>query len=466
MALSKPQAKNANISKVEYSVNFSFATLAAYLHQSVNLVVGVATVLLMLRYLGINEYILWSLFIAFGGLTLQVENSIQMLAVRDIARQHHGWSKERLKASLVRATRMYQGFASMVAGPLATVGILYLYFMTAENTAADWKFEWAIFIIAYTINYWFGTNNAVLLATDRLAIFSIISTCTRIIHFALSWALLAHGWAVLGLCISFAMGVFINVIVMRFSANWSLRQSYQFAGKHANQSEGTDANTSGITRGNLLHYTIVAIAAFALYRGSILMATAFFQTEVVAQYALAIQAFGMIATLALVPINLWLASLVRAVLADNVIWILRELARTLLAVNLCFVVCGFLLMLAGDILLVSVGSELILPPGGTLALVGIAFLIEANLFVLINFFITRNSYTFTSAYLGATTLAMGGALSASMLGAPMEIALLIVPICIQCCLSLPLLLRLLAKELNIPLRCMPSIVFSLLSGRA
>ncbi len=447
-------------------MNLSGATLTAYLHQSVNLVVGIATVLLLLRYLGINEYILWSLFIAFGGLTLHVENSIQMLAVRDIARQHHGCSQERLKASLLRARRMYQGLASIVAVPLAMVGILYLYFMTAEKTGTDWKFEWAIFIITYAINYWFGTNNAVLLATDRLAIFSIVSTCTRIIHFALCWALLAHGWAVLGLCISFAIGVFINVTAMRFAGHWSLKQSYRFAGKHANQSEEIETNTSGITRGNLLHYTIVAIAAFALYRGSILMATAFFPTEMVAQYALAIQAFGMIATLALVPINLWLSGLVRAVLAGNAIWILRELARTLLAVNLCFVVCVFLLMLAGDTLLVSVGTQLVLPPGGTLALVGIAFLIEANLFVLINFFVTRNSYTFTSVYLGATTLAIGGALVASMLGAPMEIALLVVPICIQCCLSLPRLLRLLAKELNMPLRCMLSIVFSRLLGRA
>lgn len=447
-------------------MKFSFATLAAYLNQSVNLVVGIAMVLLLLRYLEINEYILWSIFIAFGGLTLQVENSIQMLAVRDIARQYHGQSKERLKDSLVRVERMYRGFASMVAVPFAMTGIFYLHYITAQNTAPDCKVEWTIFIIAYTINYWFGTNNAVLLATDRLAIFSIFSTCSRISHFLLSWALLAQGWAVLGLCISFAMGVFINVIAMRFAAHWSLKQSYQFADKQTNQSEEKDANRSGITQADLLHYTLVAIAAFALYRGGVLMATAFFPAEVVAQYALAVQAFGMIATLALVPINLSLAGLVRAVLADNLIWIFRELARTLLAVNLCFVVCGLLLILAGDTLLVSVRSELVLLPGGTLALVGIAFLIEVNLFILINFFVTRNSYTFTSAYLGAATLAMGGALSASMLGAPMEVALLIVPICIQCCLSLPLLLRLMAKELNTPLRCMLSIVFSRLFGRA
>ncbi len=265
---------------------------------------------LLLRHLGVNDYLLWSIFVAFGGLSLQLESSIQMVSVRDIARPYHGGLVDVMRAAVVNARRMYHGLAVLVGTLFAVVGFAYLMYVVGDKAGEHWRLEWALFVLSYTINYWFGVNSAVLLATDRVAVFSLISGSTRLLNLALSWVMLTNGLSVLGICISFAASVFVNVILI-----WLARRRLFCPGpveerlvpEASSSNLGKNDRASQEMPRNLLKYTLYVFATYMLYRGSVLMATTFFPAKQVASYALALQAFGMVATLSMVPVHAWLA---------------------------------------------------------------------------------------------------------------------------------------------------------------
>ena len=63
--------------------------VAAYVFHAVNMAVSILLVPLFLRHLDPSEYALWLIFTAFGGVTLQLQNAIQNVSVKEIARGVH-----------------------------------------------------------------------------------------------------------------------------------------------------------------------------------------------------------------------------------------------------------------------------------------------------------------------------------------------------------------------------------------
>lgn len=411
---------------------------------------------LLLSHLSVSDYILWSIFIAFGGLSLQLETSIQMLAVRDIARQYHSRQTEPMLEALRRGRIMYRALAGIVAVPMALAGGLYLLFGTAGKIGVSWQLEWGIFVAAYAVNYWYGINSALLLATDRVATFSLISGCTRLLNLSLTWVMLAMGYSVLGICLSFALSMLINVTFIWQASKRSPPSPLDAQPDIAELNQ--PMRCFRVTPNNLYAYTLFIFVGYIQYRGGILLATRFFEADQVASYALALQAFGMIATLSVVPIQAWLARLVGNVVANNLHGLIRELRRTMIAVNLLFLSCTLALLLGGDAILSIIGSRLQLPPKNILALVAIAFFLEANILTLINVFITRNNYGFIKPSLFTITLALTGMLTAAVLGAPLSITMLAIPVTIHAIVSLPLLVHLLAKQLDTSIKQLLSIM--------
>ena len=87
---------------------------AAYLNQGVNLIVGILMVPMLLHYLGDGEFLLWVIFTTFGGITLQIESSIQVVSVRDIAKQFHAGNHAEVRHAVARAKRAYLALAAGV----------------------------------------------------------------------------------------------------------------------------------------------------------------------------------------------------------------------------------------------------------------------------------------------------------------------------------------------------------------
>ena len=85
--------------------------------------------------------------------------------------------------------------------------------------------------------------------------------------------------------------------------------------------ENQIAPTSGY---DVARYTLFTFAAFALYRGGVLVAVSFFSKDVVGSYSLVLQALTILSAFALVPIQVWLARLVIAIHNGNQDEVIRE----------------------------------------------------------------------------------------------------------------------------------------------
>ena len=112
------------------------AMRAAYLNQSINLLIVILMVPLLLKYLDLSEYILWGIFTTFGGITLQIENSIQILSVREISREYHTGNSEAVRHVVRRAKKAYSLLAAGVAGPFLVTVFLYLSYVAGEKVSA------------------------------------------------------------------------------------------------------------------------------------------------------------------------------------------------------------------------------------------------------------------------------------------------------------------------------------------
>ena len=106
-----------------------------------------------------------------------------------------------------------------------------------------------------------------------------------------------------------------------------------------------------------------------------------------------LQALTMLSALALVPIQIWLAQFVRAIVTDNRAEVIHELARTFRYANLVFIAGTVALVLFGETLLGYIGTRVTLPASGDLVIMARRSW-SINLFILINFLVTKRRYEF------------------------------------------------------------------------
>src|SRR5437660_7747916 len=112
------------------------AMRAAYLNQTINLAVAVLLVPLLVRYLDASEYILWSIFTTFGGITLQLESAIQTVSVREIAREYHSGNVATLQAAIRKAKVAYTTLSGSGLVRLFALGLLYLHYVASTRSVS------------------------------------------------------------------------------------------------------------------------------------------------------------------------------------------------------------------------------------------------------------------------------------------------------------------------------------------
>jgi hypothetical protein len=417
---------------------------AAYLYQSVNLLTGVLMVPLLLRYLDAGQFVMWAIFTALGGLTLQVESAIQAVSVRRIAHAYYAGRLQALADRHASARRLYRLLAAFTLLGVATAGAAYLMQTASVKLSTSWKLEWSIFMLTYGVNYWFGANTTTLLALGRVTTYNYIAAFTRALNLVVTFACLLAGWGVFGICASFALSVAFNCALIALAARTTSADARQ-ALEHA---PGT-ADMPLPQAGDIVRQTVFMLAAFAVYKGGVLIAAWHFPKEEVSKYSLMLQAFAMLFTFALAPTQVWLSKLMKAIVVNDRDTVMRELSRTVLVANTTFLAGGLLLGLVGHRLLDLIGARISLPPSTDLAIAGLAMAIELNLFILINLLVSRQQFEFVKLYLSCVGLALLCTASAVWLRQPLMYAFVILPALVQGLVCLPLIVRLMCTQLDL-----------------
>lgn len=427
---------------------------AAYLYQSVNLLTGLLMVPLLLLNLDPSQFVMWAIFTTLGGMTLQVESSIQVVSVRRIAHAFHAGKLQALTVRHAYARRLYRMLAAFTLVAVASAGATYLMQTASENLETEWKLAWSIFMIAYAVNYWFGANTATLLALGKIASYNYIAALTRALNLITTFTLLMLGWGVVGICTSFLFSVVLSCLLIKAAARKTLADTQ----RRSDMATGT-ATVPPRQSHDIIRYTLFMLAAYIIYKGGVLVAVWYFPKDEVGAYSLMLQALTILFAFALVPIQVWLPRLMKAIVINDLVAVMRELSRSLLLANVTFMIGSLLLGMFGPSSLEFIGSRISLPPTFELVITSLAFTIELNLFLLINLLVSRQQFEFVRIYIGCVCLALVCAAFAVWLEQPLVLAFVLAPALVQGLICLPLILLLLCKQLDLaPRSFLPSLL--------
>jgi hypothetical protein len=422
---------------------------AALLFQLASLFASVAMVPLLLGYLGAKDYLLWAIFTTLGGLTLQLESAIQTLMVRRVAPAWARGEPDRFRAELRRARLAYMALSLAVLLLLLPGGWLYLASISggiAHWADSPWAAAWLAFTLAYALNYLFGPNNVLLLATAAIDRFYWINTGSRVLNIALTAAALVLGLGLIGVSASFLASVVVNVGAMAVAAS-ALRRAMRTPGSvfgQANTAVNGTADRKPADDAGLVRYTLFTLVGFLLYRGAFLLAAQYQETAAAAGYGLALQAFAIIFAVAIVPMTVWLHRIVAAINAADTAREDREILRAVLFAVAAIAGGTLALEIVGPFLLDRIGSEVALPDGPTLMLMGFVFLVEALILICVNPLLLRGELGFIRPYVLLAGAALVGAAAALWLGAhrlgdaPL-VVLLALPALVQAAITLPVI---------------------------
>ncbi len=419
---------------------------AAYSYQIINFIVALITMYLLLSFLSVNEYVLWSIFVTFIGVTVQLENAVQMVSVRELARGYHQSFSSDFMGAFRKAKKAYLLLTLFVVTGVALAGFVYISLIAKISTLDEYFVEWILLLFAYSINYFFGTNNSILLATNNVSSFNNTLSFTRILNVIFVFILLKLGYSILGLALSLAISVIIGCAIIGVKA---ARVRAQVESRPAGQNVEDKGSPSFKGKGNnFVLYTLYTLCAYVLYKGGILLVAGHFEKATVAAYALSLQIFTLLTTFALVPIQIWLSHLVAAVNENDAEQSLRELSRTFLAVNGLFI-CGSVGLIAlGQFMLSFIKTDIQLPGAWTLLAMAVAFLVEINILLCINLLVTCRNYRFLKVYAKTSLISLMLAVLLVTYTDNIILSLLLVPALIQSVLCLPAIFRYFCDQLS------------------
>jgi hypothetical protein len=418
---------------------------AGYLFQVINLVVSILSVPLLLRYLNVGEYVLWAVFTTFGTVTAQLQNAIQFVSTRQIAYAHVSADPNKLNSAILRTKAAYRRLLLIIVGPFFLTGVAYLNYVAKPHLGINAVPEWCVFVIAYLVTYEFAPNNAILLGSLRVSTNNHILSFTRVLYFACTFLTLKAGLSIAGICLSFLVSQVVGSSLGAYQARKCLT-AYRAS------PQGVFAASAEFRSGvqpNIRMYAVYMIASFALYNGSLLIATALFPKGAVASYALGLQSNMMLLALAQVPLQVWLSRFVGAIVSRDERKVMHELSVSIVVCNAVFLTAFASLAIFGNVLLGLLRSHVMLPATGRLLLMSVAFLVELNIALLVNFLVNKGNYRFVRVYAVTSGIAiLIGLLVASIFDRFM-LGLIAVPLVLQVAISLPFTVKLACAELDV-----------------
>jgi hypothetical protein len=391
----------------------------------------------LLRFLDQQEYLFWIVFTTIGGLTLQLEASLQTLLVRRAAREHAATDRQGFAMEARRAVNAYRTLAVAVAFIIMPLAWWYMADAIPAADDVSWQTAWIVFGGAYAINFSFGPNNVLLLATHRHSAFFLILAISRALGFVATVAALAFGLALLGAAAAFATTVMLNIGAVAWVAHRTRQNLWSTmpAPLIDQAPEDLRASPAGLVR-----FTLFSLAGYGLYRGAVMLAIVAIPAEAASGYGLLIQTFAVIGAVAGLPLQTRLAALASAVVAGDRKGEAREMAFGLVFAMLAVAVATAFLCVAGNPLLELLESRVTFPSTGVIVLAGLAFAVEAAIMVFVNHQIIVRQMGFIRGYVVCVLIGLGlASIILATSPVPVPIALLVVPLLVQACASLPIM---------------------------
>jgi hypothetical protein len=366
------------------ALSFSFfqrPLIAALTFHSISLFVGVASVPVLLIFLSDDDFLAWIIIATFGALTIQVEQGIQIVSVRRLARLWHAADEEQFFEELAIIQRSFRRFSLAVIFVLGATGFIYFGVLADLTMSQIWPLAWAAFILSYGLNYWFGYNSAILLASDCTAYFNLTNAFTRGVNFLLTVFLLWNGLSILGLALSFLASVSLSVMLLRKQAKI---QMAKVAARDPLPIHTTSSDADKKKRRPTTLYTGYTVSNFFLYKGAFLVFPLFPGAHEIADYGLALQLVAIVYAISIIPTQVWLNRLVQAVLEHDIVRVRNNLLVSLGFGFTVFAVGFLAVVVIARPMLELIGSQVTLPTNQLIGLLFLGLMIEAAIFILIN----------------------------------------------------------------------------------
>jgi hypothetical protein len=405
---------------------------SAFFFQIVNAFITLLMLPLFLHYLNVQEYVIWSLFATFGGMLLQIEAAIQAVSIREISKAFNRSNKVTLKDAIARSNSAYKGLAFTTLIPCMILGIIYLnYFF---HNPPDFKIylAWIVFISAYSLNFYCGINNSILISVGKISALSNINSFTRVSNFLLNTITLKLGYSIIGISTSFLMSVILGVsLVLKKKSLLMNRFNFdQFKGKVLKFHQGA-----------FKKYASYSLVSFLLYRCSLFIAASKLPDNEVAGFGLSLQLITFLLVLSFVPIQVWLNDLVIAINSKNKEKILREIVKTFFYANSIYIVGSIIIFLFGKEILQFFNSNVSFLNTSIMSALFVAFFVELNIALFASYLTTEEHYSYVNIYL-ATSFFSLSIISIYIYTYNIQLNMLIfVPLFFQSIVCLPLIMN-------------------------
>ena len=418
--------------KIGLGVFFLKPMTAALIFQGVSVFVGVASVLVFLIFLNQDEFLCWILITTFGALTIQIEQGIQIVAARKLARPWHNHDVHKYYQELALARRNYRRLSLTVFFILGSAGFLYFPLLTELPLDQHWQLTWILFVLAYVLNYWFGHNSAILLSSNCTASFNLVNALTRSLNFFLTVIFLWMGLSILGLALSFFISVCLSVTLHRRRALQQIKLLKTLS---------TPEVLSGTSiSGQTLPYTIYTISNFMLYKGAFLLFPLFANAGKISDYGLALQLVTIVYTISIIPTQIWMNSLMEAVLARDGAKIRLNTVMSLGFGISIFTIFFILTIFLAEPVLHMLGSDVSLPLSGILGLIFLAFAVESIIFAIVNVLLIMQDLRFLRHYIFCVIALLSVCVISQLIWDTANVALIFItiPLAVQSIMTLPI----------------------------
>lgn len=421
----------------------------SYLYQLINLISGIVLLLMVLAKLESGIYLQWVLFQTLTGALIQIEQSLNTVATRAISRARERGTRAALASAIRQARNAYLVFSLVAGTALLLLGAVYLREVSDGRFSPYWFFEWAIYVGSFMI-YYIATHHAcALVALGRPDRFAQIALVIRVGNLALSVTLLVAGFGVVGLCTSAMISFVIGSLWFRTAG----REAVDLAAGRSSAAIDTRHVQAHFNLKQVALQLLFVLSAYGLYRvGLASIAATELNTGAQAGFALAIQIFTLLVSIASVPLTMRVAPLIACVESGDQARLKNELGFLAAYVNLVFVSAAASIVAAAPLIRTVLPDRgAALPPAEHLLALAAAFWLEVNLFVLANALVAARRFDFAYRYAGSAALAAILAWAAWRLSASPILSFVLVPAAVQAIVAAPLLSHMLHGQFGLGL---------------
>ena len=375
---------------------------------------GIALWLVMLpvvlRYLPPVEVGLWLVFNTIAGLAQLLELGFQPTLARNVSYVYAGAQdlyhtglqpgcsadiNKQLLATLLAASRRIYGLVALSAAVLLWLGgTAYLHGLTPNGQAfLGVLLSWMTFSAGYIINFYYGYLNAFLQGRGDMVQANKVIAISKVTQLLIGVILIMGGAGLIGL----GLASLLSTIVSRIMAHRYVYTKDRSEIQEISASKTEVRRITAVIWHNSGRYGLVLIGAFLITRANILIAASRVGLIESTGYALGIQIMIVMQTLATLPFNLNLPRLnmLRAMGETDETY--RVFSTSVATAIMLFGLGAVAFILAGPLLLHSLGRGTILPGTSLLVVLAMVFLLEINHGICANFIATGNHVPFVSA---------------------------------------------------------------------